>query len=953
MTIERVTPNSTNLNNLDISKKKTSGNTSGNSDVSIWQNSQKTSTEQTLSTNNTDKKTQEELSSLGLVNRDGEGEKIKSAGGKEYTVVGNADSGRKIVKDSNGTLQVMSHDNKILKKDYVIKSNKDKAIRTNSTTAHNSTLEILNNNLKSAQTAFEKQMAEDGWAGDLADGISVLWGSDNRATKVEKDLKTYNKNIEQLKKAAAQGDANFNTQFKKMFNVEYNQNAIADYVKNPTQKNYGKAFGTQNNIQDRVAKYNESQQTGAAAVKTTATIGAGIAVGVATGGTGLAAMGVAAGATAASSAAINTSDRLSSDVGLKDGELTEIAKNAAWDGASVLAGGAVGKAASTLVKGAGKAAITGRAAINTSGDIAMGAAQEYAETGSVSAGGIAANAALGTIGLGVETGAFKKTKNLISGEPATPNTPKMSLNESASTAPADIKQKNEQAAQQTQINIKPEVETPNQTSQTQSSAEIKPQTEVKPQAESKPSGVSAESQQKETAPEKHNFVQDVLSNKKESETALKSADLSDSNVMKKYTDMFAESFPAMKNYPKKGQIIKQYQDLISHPDYSKLSDANKTIAKMCILKNSDIYPEDIANAFKVNKYTLKRMEDMSSLVNAETNPKAVAALYNKGDYDAFKILNEIKSGRKISPETISQMDTYNQTAQSRGNLLVKQSHITSPKDIPTKTLTKNGSEYNIPVLDLTDENILANLDKYGFEQGTTTDNLKLTVHMNDDFNKHPRVIGRLINTTDVSYSATITDGTNHLYGDMQVGVFLDYKQGAVSYASNYAAGTGFGKNRASFAEAKLGTDGNEHANFVRDRFIERMQEKGADINTDDYAQISNMFSGKNMTTAQLENIAEDGFVNINNKKFSIDEINEALDGSSNDLINMNAELTDGISFKKGFNEINVFNGDIKGIYVRANNATETIEDIVSEDMLKWIQQRNLPILFQRYDLTKT
>lgn len=210
-----------------------------------------------------------------------------------------------------------------------------------------------------------------------------------------------------------------------------------------------------------------------------------------------------------------------------------------------------------------------------------------------------------------------------------------------------------------------------------------------------------------------------------------------------------------------------------------------------------------------------------------------------------------------------------------------------------------------------------------------------------------------MNTTDVGYSASITDGKTHLYGDMQIGVMLDYKQGSVSYASNYAAGTGFGKNREGFAQTKLAETPNEHATFIRDQFIERMQQKGADINIGDYAEISKMFAGKNMTQAQLANIAEDGFVTINNKKFSIDDINEALDGSSSDMMNIRAKLNEEQYFKKGFNEVNVYNADIKALYIRANNATENIEDIVSEDLLKWAQQKNIPIVFQRYDLSQT
>lgn len=347
-----------------------------------------------------------------MLNNNGAGTKLKSSSGKEYTVVGTAINGRKIVRDASGKIEVMSHDNKILNKKFVIKSNKDFQIRNNSKTSQDITLQLMNKQLKSAQQAFDKQMAEDGWAGDLADGISVLWASNNRACKVEKDLKTYNKNISELQKAAKKGDSAFNAKFKQIYGKDYDQNAIADYVKNPSQKNYVKAFGTKNNIQERVAKYNESQQTGAAAVKTGATVAAGVAIGVATGGAGLVALGTAAAATAASSAAINASDRLSSEAGLKDGEMKQILKNAAWDGASVLAGGAVGKVAQAAVKGTNLGANIARGAINVAGDVGVGAAQEYVETGEVSATGVLTNAALSGVGSAVTSGALKGGKKI-------------------------------------------------------------------------------------------------------------------------------------------------------------------------------------------------------------------------------------------------------------------------------------------------------------------------------------------------------------------------------------------------------------------------------------------------------------------------------------------------------------------------------------------------------------
>lgn len=203
---------------------------------------------------------------------------------------------------------------------------------------------MMSNQLDQAQAAFDKQMNADGWAEDVADGISVLWGSNNRASKVREDLKTYRNNINQLKNAAKQGDAQFKTKFKQIYGVNYNQNAIANYYLRPTKANYQKAFGTKNDIGYRVAKYNESQKAGGEWVKTGAKVAAGIAAvatAIPSGGSSIAAyaagLGAAGVATAAADIAIDVSNKAVSKEGLQDGELGQYVKDGVIDGAITVA----------------------------------------------------------------------------------------------------------------------------------------------------------------------------------------------------------------------------------------------------------------------------------------------------------------------------------------------------------------------------------------------------------------------------------------------------------------------------------------------------------------------------------------------------------------------------------------------------------------------------------------
>ena len=75
------------------------------------------------------------------------------------------------------------------------------------------------------------QMQRDGIAADIADGISRIWGSENTAAKVRKDLKATNAQLQQLKEAKAKGEDAYKAKFKEIFGIEYDYANIAAYQK--------------------------------------------------------------------------------------------------------------------------------------------------------------------------------------------------------------------------------------------------------------------------------------------------------------------------------------------------------------------------------------------------------------------------------------------------------------------------------------------------------------------------------------------------------------------------------------------------------------------------------------------------------------------------------------------------------------------------------------------------
>ncbi|MBR1460015.1 hypothetical protein IJ596_00070 [bacterium] len=338
-------------------------------------------------------------------------------------------SGRYTVT-KNGQTKYYAANGTELKAEYFKKAESGQIINVKTSKQKTQTLNTLIRAGNEANKEFKKQLADDGWAGDVADGISVLWGSDNRASKVRVDIDTHNKNMQALKKAASQGDEAFEKKFKEIFGVNYNQKAIDEYNRKPSDANYQKAFGTkQVNLKKRVREYNQSQQTGAEVVKTTGKVAAGIAVGVATGGTGFVALGAAAIGTGLASVTIDETDRMKVKDLVQKGEVNfregtnhkQILKDAAFDAGAVFIGGAAAKAAKVVVKGTQAANAAGqvtevltkgqkaaRAGITIGADVAVGAGQEYATTGDVTLGGTLMNAAMSGVGSAVEFGAPQK-----------------------------------------------------------------------------------------------------------------------------------------------------------------------------------------------------------------------------------------------------------------------------------------------------------------------------------------------------------------------------------------------------------------------------------------------------------------------------------------------------------------------------------------------------------------
>lgn len=425
---------------------------------------------------------------------------------------------------------------------------------------------------------------------------------------------------------------------------------------------------------------------------------------------------------------------------------------------------------------------------------------------------------------------------------------------------------------------------------------------------------------------------------------IKKADLSKEDVQLQVLKELETQFPSTRRVPGRIKTLKDFQKLVNSPEYANFDDSQKLIAQLIFLKsNPRIDSRALYDDVNLTASEKNRIKNIESCLSESSDPTMAGGLYKESDFETMLAIAKCKEG--FDEQKISAMKQSYEKSQANGCLLVNKTQILT-ENIPLTELNKEGKSYNIRVLDCADQNIFKHPEQYGLEAGTTAENMRLTVHMNDAINDNPGMtLGQMRARDNLNLSATVTNGKNSLYGDQQVGIVLDYDMGSVGYAANYAAGTGFGKDLGDFANAKLNFDKSSSATFVRERFIDNMKNEGFEITKEDYALFSNQFQGKTLSRKELYACAENGIVNINGKQVPVETVENVLTKSTDDMMNISYELR-GKNVTNGFNEIDVYQPEIKAIYIRRHSPDETVESMLSSKLLDFIQKRNIPVVIQ-------
>ena len=412
---------------------------------------------------------------------------------------------------------------------------------------------------------------------------------------------------------------------------------------------------------------------------------------------------------------------------------------------------------------------------------------------------------------------------------------------------------------------------------------------------------------------------------------------------------------------------------MNDPEYKTLSDKDRTILKFSILLHDfgkkfinpetpdtghEIDSAEIASGimaqFKLPATVKERIlniiknHDWFARYNRnEWNANKVAALFRSpDDYKIAKIMSKadlfsinpefqynpnvlnikedktIEHASRVFDEKLKNLDVAYNKMYAKTNIVMN-SKILNPSKIPMD------EKYGVRVLNLTDESIPSdmNLGQYGMN-GTTKDNLRLTIHMVAEDN----LLGNLesaklgmestTNDNNVWSISMIKMDRTRTYMHREYGFATDTPISSIAIASPNNLSSGYEKGVDKFVEL-LFTD-NLQRNFLKQKFMMSAQALGKRITEADYQELSRLVYNKQFLS-QLETKSK---IEVNGNIYPTSIIVKAIQ-----------ESTDALFTGQTHTEFVVTNPKIQGLVARKSSMDE-----VAPDFIAFAKKYNLPIL---------
>ena len=419
-------------------------------------------------------------------------------------------------------------------------------------------------------------------------------------------------------------------------------------------------------------------------------------------------------------------------------------------------------------------------------------------------------------------------------------------------------------------------------------------------------------------------------------------------------------------YPVDVHTLKVLQNAFKNPEYSKLDDESKTVLKFAILlhdigkkegvidnthyETSAKYAVSILDRYNLPARIKSRIietiynhhwfeqynknEVSANLVNAiYRTPKDLQIAIIMAKADLAGVSNDFhfritKTHREeefnVSFDKKAEELFVQQDARYRNINLVMDTKFqqTNNRKFPTERISIDGKDYNIPVLNLTDETLPNDLYEFGFAKGITRKSARFLAHFNDKI-KGLKVFMALSSsptTESVQSLSLISLENSRAYKNQIYGVITDVDMSNIAQASNTNISSGYKKNLKTFAKDLFSFW--QVNTYVKDNLINELLEAGISLSKDEYVQLSKEIVNIQYTTQVTRDVI------IGEKIIPAKLLQRALDKSRDKLFEGSLH-----------SEIVAINPRVKALVARVSSIQEC-----SKEFLELAIENNLPII---------
>lgn len=441
--------------------------------------------------------------------------------------------------------------------------------------------------------------------------------------------------------------------------------------------------------------------------------------------------------------------------------------------------------------------------------------------------------------------------------------------------------------------------------------------------------------------------------------------------------------------------LKVIQYMMNDPDWSKLSDEDKFVAKFAVLVHdfgkkggvidnghADLSADFIvgildkfnipeSTKFKIieivqnhhwfEKYNKGELsvEKTASLFRY-SGVFEISKLFAKGDLSSVsddfhhRIMktSNMEEFEELMAQKFSYIEEKIKTLIINTNFIFDRKILKKGEKFPVQETVLHGKKESFKVLNLTDKN-LGSLEQYGFPIGTTIDNLRILIHMPTE--KLRELLAKMQMSRFLSYSPHFFNAQSTTlmkasdissYSGRQFGFISDIDQANISSANFENFGSGYKKGLGKYSRLLFSND----FKYVKEKFYEFTKKKGYEINDDIYYLMGKFLQKKKHITSIYNKLQPESktYVFLPDGKVKIEyptETNGVIpnDGGyrikAKDLREIIEKSEDELYKNLGHNEIVAANPRIIGLIAKVSR----LEDC-PEVFLQYAKDHDLPII---------